>query len=254
MIKALFKVLLVFLAVLFIYSPAFANSIPAAAAPQPTTTMSIPIIQPLPVDDKTPELWLMGRVSLVGGEVSSSKQQYLYAEQNEVPIITRDNFSGLVTGEHLVRLEGPNVRLNTVRQRSGEFTLKLVPYVLPSTKDFVLQLAYEFGQQDCGELVVLDALRIVGDKMPDAASFFSVHLRGMAVDIRVRDIGERCETWMNTYLMEKEAEGKVDATREYWKMVRGQKVPNPHFHLVVPLEPRGPNLIQIADNTSVGAP
>jgi hypothetical protein len=244
MIKKLLNGLLV-LTALLIPSFSFANSMSEVPGENlPISVVSIPVVQSLPVDDKTPGLWLTGRVSLIGGEVSSSKQQYLYAEQKRVPIITRNNFDELVESGDLVRLEGPNIQLGSD---------KVTPYVLPSSKNFVLQLAYEFGQQGCGRLVVLDALRIVGDKMPEAASFFSVHLRGMAVDIRVRDIGERCETWMNTYLLENEAAGKVDATREHWKVVRGEKVPNPHFHLVVPLEPRGPNLLQSVAVASVGA-
>lgn len=245
--KKLISGLLV-LAALLIPSLSFANSVPLAPVEiQPINSVSVPVIQPLPVDDKAPELWLTGRVSLVGGEVSSSKQQYLYAEQKKVPIITHGNFDELVGSGDLVKLGSPNIRLGSIK-------VKL--YVLPSTRDFVHQMADDFRLAGCGELVILDALRIVGDKMPDAASSFSVHLRGMAVDIRVRDIGERCETWMNTYLTEKEAEGKVDATREYWKVDKktGLRKPNPHFHLVVPLQPRGPSLLQDAAAASVGAP
>lgn len=245
MTKRLINGLLV-LAALLTSTVSQANSEPIIPETvEPISTVSVPVIQPLPVDDKTPELWLTGRASLVGGEVSSSEQQFKYAEQSGVVIITSDNFDGLVRSGDLVRLEGPNIRLRSAR---------VIPYVIPSTRDFVLQLAYDFGQQGCGELVVNDALRVAGSIMPSAASSFSVHPRGMAVDIRVNGISERCETWMNTYLMENEAEGKVDATREHWKVVRGQRVPNPHFHLVVPLQPRGPNLLQPAAVESVGAP
>ncbi len=245
MTKRLINGLLV-LAALLTSTVSQANSEPVIPETvEPISTVSVPVIQPLPVDDKTPELWLTGRASLVGGEVSSSEQQFRYAEQSGVVIIMSDNFDGLVRSGDLVRLEGPNIRLRSA---------SVIPYVLPSTKVFVLQLAHDFGQQGCGELVVNDALRVAGNVMPSAASSYSVHPRGMAVDIRVNGISEQCETWMNTYLMEKETEGKVDATREHWKVVRGQRVPNPHFHLVVPLQPRGPNLLQSAVAESVGAP
>ncbi len=245
MTKRLINGLLVLAALL---SPTISWANPESNIPEtvaPISTVSVPVIQSLPVDDRTPELWLTGRVSLVGGEVSSSEQQYRYAEQSGAVIITSDNFDELVRSGGLVKLEGPNIRLMSTR---------VIQYVIPSTRDFVLQLAYEFGQQGCGELVVNDALRVAGNRMPSAASSFSVHPRGMAVDIRVNGIGERCETWMNTYLLQNEAEGKVDATREHWKVVRGQRVPNPHFHLVVPLQPRGPALLQSAQLESAGAP
>ena len=243
MTKALFKVLLVFLAALSIYFPTFANSVPAAAAPQPLAAVSIPIIQPLPVDDKTPALWLTGRASLVGGEVSSSKQQFRYAAERQVPFMTSEaEYQSRIDSGYFVRLEGPFMDVQARR-----------PYALPSTVTFVVELSRDYYATGCGRLVVRDALRIKTEQ-PSNGSTYSVHPAGMAVDLRVRDISEVCESWMNSYLLEKEAAGKIDATREHWKMVRGQKVPNPHFHIVVPLEPRGPNLILIATNISVEAP
>jgi hypothetical protein len=243
MIKALFKVLLVFLAALSIYFPAFANSIPEDAATQPITVVSTPVIQPLPVDDKTPTLWLTGRVSLVGGQVSSSEQQFRYAAERQIPFMaTEAEYQSRVSTGYFVRLESPFMDVHARR-----------PYALASTVAFMTEMSEAYYSFGCGRLTVKDALRLSAER-PSNGSVYSVHPSGMAVDLRVRDIGEACENWMNSYLLEKEAEGRVDATREYWKMVRGQKVPNPHFHLVVPLEPRGPNLMQIADNTSVGAP
>ena len=234
---------LCFLAALLISHSAFANSVPTTAATQPVTAVSIPIIQPLPVDDKTPALWLIGRVSLVGGEVSSSEQQFRYAAEKQVPFMTSEaDYQMRIASGYFVRLENPFMDVQARR-----------PYVLPSTVAFVVELATEYYAAGCGRLVVRDALRITNEQ-PSNGSNYSVHPAGMAVDLRVRDIGEACESWMNNYLLEKEAEGRVDATREYWKMVRGQKVPNPHFHLVVPLEPRGPNIMHIATNFSVGAP
>ena len=234
--KKLISGLLV-LAALLIPSLSFANSVPLAPVEsQPINSVSVPVIQPLPVDDKVPELWLTGRVSLVGGEVSSSKQQAVYADTNGVPRATSSNFDELVKSGQLVKLEGPNIKLKSD---------KVIPYVLPSTKVFVLQLAYDFGQAGCGTLGISEALRLDDRRKPKNASPDSVHTRGMAVDIRTKYIPAECADWIRSYVIQKETEGKVDGTQE-WKPER--------LHIVVPLQPRGPSLLQDAAAASVGAP
>ncbi len=233
MIKALFKVLLVFLAVLFIYSPAFANSVPTVM-PTPAETVSIPIIQPLPVNDKTPALWLMGRVSLVGGEVSSSEQQLGYALELQLPLITTDaDYQARISSGYFIRLESPFMEVHARR-----------PYALPSTVVFVAELAREYYNAGCGLLVVKDALRLTSER-PSNGSLYSVHPAGMAVDIRTKYIPTECADWLRTYINQKEAEGKVDGTQE-WKPE--------HLHVVVPLQPRGPSLQSQTTIASAGAP
>lgn len=234
MIKTLFKVLLVFLAVLFIYSPAYANSVPTAAATQPITAVSIPVIQPLPVDDKTPALWLIGRVSLVGGEVSSSQQQLGYAQKQQLPFMaTEAEYQTRISSGYFIRLESPFMEVHARR-----------PYALPSTVVFVAELAREYYDEGCGLLVVKDALRLTSER-PSNGSLYSVHPAGMAVDIRTKYIPTECADWLRTYISQKEAEGKVDGTQE-WKPE--------HLHVVVPIEARGPSLQSQTTIASTGAP
>lgn len=234
MIKLLFNGLLV-LAALLIPSLSFANSVPLAPVEsQPINSVSVPVIQPLPVDDKVPELWLTGRVSLVGGEVSSSKQQYHYALELKLPFMaTESEYQAQIGSGYFIRLESPFMEVHAKR-----------PYALPSTVFFVTEMAREYYVFGCGLLVVKDALRLIGER-PRNGSLNSVHPAGMAVDIRTKYIPAECADWLRSYVIQKETEGKVDGTQE-WKPE--------HLHIVVPLQPRGPSLLQDAAAASVGAP
>ena len=215
------------LAALFISLPLFAQT--ASSVPSASLEMaSIPDIQSLPTNKPISEIWLDGRVSFVGGLITTSQQQYEYAQSHGLTIANSRNFPELVSSGSLQRLEGPNLRI-----KSGG----VVPYVLPQTKYFILGLAFDYGQAGCGDLVITDALRFSDGNMPSAASSFSVHPRGMAVDVRTNGITEYCKKWLNDYLTVRENRMSVDVTYEQWKTVRGRKVPNPHYHLVVPLAP-----------------
>lgn len=229
----LFNGLLV-LAALLISHSAFANSVPTAATTQPITAVSIPVIQPLPVDDKTPYLWLTGRVSLVGGEVSSSQQQLGYAQEQQLPFMgTEAEYQTRISSGYFVRLESPFMEVHARR-----------PYALPSTVVFVAELAREYYAAGCGLLVVKDALRLTSER-PSNGSLYSVHPAGMAVDIRTKYIPTECADWLRAYTSQKEAEGKVDGTQE-WKPE--------HLHVVVPIEPRGPSIQSQIITASAGAP
>jgi hypothetical protein len=112
------------------------------------------------------------------------------------------------------------------------------PYVLPSTFRFIERLSADYYAEGCGRLTITSASRLVSER-PRNGSVYSVHPVGMAVDVRVNGIGEQCETWLNTYLLAKEALGEVDATREHRP---------PHYHLVVPIEVHFPP-VQVAQVT-----
>jgi hypothetical protein len=203
-----------------------------SVAEETLPSVSIEVVQQLPVLPVGPSpFWegLDGRASLVGGEITTSRGQFDYAQRMAVPVITTDNKHVNITAGQLVLLEGPNLRM-----KSSD----VIPYVRPETKNFIVRLAFDYGQAGCGQLVITSALRVMGSKMPSAASIYSVHTRGMAADVKVNGISEHCEAWLNDYLLAREAEMVIDATREHWKMVRGRKVPNPHFHIVaVPVPP-----------------
>jgi hypothetical protein len=223
---------------------------------EPTETVSVPIVQPPPAATPVTRLirgetcpplptadqpWPALVASLVGGCQTTSEQQFRYAVARQVPFLnTEAEYPAHVASGRLVRLEGPFVHVLARR-----------PYVLPSTAAFVNELATAYHSFGCGRLIIRDAFRLTTER-PSNGSLYSVHPAGMAVDIRVNGIDEQCESWLTTYFLAKEAEGVVDATREYWKMVRRQRVSNPHFHIVVPPEPRisePPTL-----NNPVGAP
>jgi len=230
MLKQLLNWLLILAALLISY-PAFADEIPQSQLSEPMVATPV----------APPRFWegLDGRASLTGGEITTSRGQFEYAERMAIPVITTGNKYHYVASGRLTLLEGPNLRM-----KSGD----VVPYVLPETKNFIVRLAFEYGQVGCGVLTITSALRVIGEKMPSAASFYSVHPRGMATDVSVSGISEHCETWLNSYLLTKETEMVIDATREHWKMVRGQKVPNPHFHIVAVPEPPTQETIQLAVN------
>jgi hypothetical protein len=231
MLKKIMFGLSMFFAALLISNPAFADELPQTQVSEPIVATPV---APSP-------FWegLDGRASLTGGEITTSRGQFEYADRMAIPVITTGNQYHYVASGRLTLLEGPNLRM-----KSGD----VVPYVLPETKNFIVRLAFEYGQVGCGELTITSALRAVDGEMPSAASSYSVHPRGMAADVRVSGISERCEAWLNAYLLTKETEMVIDATREHWKIVRGQKVPNPHFHIVaVPVTPTQ-ETIQLAVN------
>lgn len=231
MTKQLFTRLLV-LAALFI---------PQLAVAQETLSSDYGETKPVISSPVAPtRFWegLDGRASLQGGEITTSQGQFEYAQRVSIPVITTGNKYENIAAGRLTLLEGPNLRLKS---------RDVVPYVLPETRNFIVRLAFDYGLADCGELIITSALRVADAKMPSAASSFSVHPRGMAADVRVTGISERCETWLSDYLLARETEMMIDATREYWKIVRGRKVPNPHFHIVVPTVPAH-EAVQLAKN------
>lgn len=187
--------------------------------PSDTIFISGEIVQSLP-DNSTP--WLDGRVSFVGGEITSSERQYQYAEANYIPFMrTEAQYQESIRSGRFVRLSHPHLDVGARR-----------PYVLPSTASFIYSIVDEFYSAGCGNLRVNDATRLTRVQ-PSNASTFSVHAAGMALDLRVSTLSEYCHNVLSTLLQSAEANGLADSTREHWKLVGGVKVPNPHFHVVV---------------------
>jgi hypothetical protein len=96
------------------------------------------------------------------------------------------------------------------------------PYALPETALFIERLGGEY-RAACGEPLVVTSLARPSTRQPANASPLSVHPAGMAVDLRVAPWRE-CVSWLSDRLLELEAEGLIDATREYRP---------PHFHVAV---------------------
>lgn len=165
-------------------------------------------------------LWLDGRVSFNGGEYSTSERQQLFANAHSIPFIRTDaEYRRYIRSGHLVRLEHPLLVVGARR-----------PYVLPSTAQFIYAIVVEFNNAGCGRLRVNDAMRLISER-PANGSPFSVHPAGMALDLRVINLSERCHTVLSELLHAAEAEGRADATREWFPE---------HFHVVVvpELQPR----------------
>lgn len=164
-------------------------------------------------------VWLDGRVSFVGGEITTSERQYMYAEARGIPIAQTSNYDYLRRTGQLVRLTGPHIGFTEVFTRGNSEA-----YVLPSTLVVLRNLSEAYSSSGCGRLMVNNVLRLNDRGKPKNASPYSVHSRGMAVDLRINNLSSRCYEVLNTLLAEAEANQVVDATREHSP---------PHFHVVV---------------------
>lgn len=173
------------------------------------------IVQELP---DYSQVWLDGRVSFIGGELSTSERQYLFAVANEFLFIENEAaYHRAIADGHLVRLQHPGL---TVAARR--------PYVLPATAAFIYRLTDDFNESGCTGLRVNDATRLVSER-PRNGSVFSVHPAGMAADLRIINLSERCYQVLSHLLHQAEAEVRTDATREHYP---------PHYHIVVIPEER----------------
>lgn len=96
------------------------------------------------------------------------------------------------------------------------------PFAVPAVVSFVKRLAAGY-YKSCSEQLVVTSLTRPLSKQPKNASTRSVHPAGMAVDIR-RSKNKRCREWLEDVLLDLEAEGVLEATRE--------RRP-PHYHVSV---------------------
>lgn len=96
------------------------------------------------------------------------------------------------------------------------------PYARPEVKLFVERLSRQY-RNACGEQLVVTSLTRSLDRQPPNSSRYSVHPRGMAVDLR-RSNSRACRAWLEDVLLHLEGRGALDATRE--------RRP-PHYHIAV---------------------
>jgi LysM repeat protein len=96
------------------------------------------------------------------------------------------------------------------------------PYARPEVKLFLERLGTQF-KAACGEkLVVTSLVRPITRQPPNAAER-SVHPTGMAVDLR-RSSKASCRQWLERVLLQLEARGVLEATRESRP---------PHYHVAL---------------------
>lgn len=96
------------------------------------------------------------------------------------------------------------------------------PYARPEVKLFVERLSRQY-RNACGQQLVVTSLTRPLDGQPPNSSRYSVHPRGMAVDLR-RSNSRACRSWLEDVLLHLEASGTLDVTRE--------RRP-PHYHIAV---------------------
>jgi hypothetical protein len=110
------------------------------------------------------------------------------------------------------------VRGNTDYQLSGVS----FPYARPEVRMFVERLGAQY-HEETGDPLVVTSLTRPTTLQPSNASALSVHPAGMAVDLRI-PTNAKDRAWLERTLLELEAEGVLDVTREEHP---------PHFHVAV---------------------
>ena len=111
---------------------------------------------------------------------------------------------------------------------NGDYELAKVsfPYAREELKVFVERLAQQY-RAACGEKLVVTSLTRPQSRQPANASSRSVHPTGMALDLRLSRT-PACRAWLEKVLLDLEAKGLVEATRE--------RRP-PHYHVALFPEP-----------------
>jgi len=148
------------------------------------------------------------------GSTASLDRQNRVARQHD--------FTFISTGQQVRRFaeQGWLVRL-----RSGaDYELHAVsyPYTRPEVALFVQRLSAQY-RAACGERLVVTSLTRPANRQPNNASDRSVHPTGMAVDLRYSR-SRRCRQWLEGVLVDLEAAGLLEATRERYPA---------HYHVAI---------------------
>lgn len=96
------------------------------------------------------------------------------------------------------------------------------PYARPEVVLFLQRLGAQY-RSACGERLVVTSLTRPKNRQPRNASARSVHPTGMALDLRVSQNG-RCRSWIERTFLALEADGVLEANREYRP---------PHYHVAL---------------------
>jgi hypothetical protein len=109
-------------------------------------------------------------------------------------------------------------------QPSSAFELAQVsfPYARPEVKLFLERLGRQY-EAACGEKLVVTSLVRPITRQPRNAADRSVHPTGMAIDLR-RSQRASCRNWLERVLLQLEARGVLEATREQRP---------PHYHVAL---------------------
>lgn len=178
--------------------------------------------RPRPSDVRTPALLVALGATLLGarldaqtlrGSRGSVDRAYSYAQSRRL-VFHRSR----AAVERAAR-RGTYVRLvNTATYRLRGVG---IPYVLPTTRVLLGDLAARYRRQ-CGErLVVTSGMRLTVSRLVNSTPK-SVHPAGLAFDLRAPR--GRCRAWIRRELLSLERRGLIDATEERFP---------PHLHVVV---------------------
>lgn len=150
----------------------------------------------------------------LGGSPASMRMQYEIALKNDFTFLkTPAQVEEFVRKERLEPVESnENVLVNNVS----------FPYARPAVALFVQRLAEQY-RAATGDRLVVTSLTRPTSRQPRNAHKLSVHPTGMAVDLRI-PADEKARAWLESVLLQLEARGVLDATRE--------KSP-PHYHVAV---------------------
>lgn len=152
--------------------------------------------------------------SLRGSRISMDRQNLQARNHDFTFLDTPGDVYRFVEEGYLVRLPG-----------NGDYELKRgvpFPFARPALKLFVERLGRQY-RAACREPLVVTSLTRPRSRQPRNASSRSVHPTGMAVDLRV-SWSSRCRAWIEGVFLSLEAEGVLDANREYHP---------PHYHVAL---------------------
>lgn len=140
----------------------------------------------------------------LGGSMSSMRKQYQIARQNDFTFLrTPAQVREFVREERLEPVESNDVLL--VNKVS-------FPFARPAVALFIERLSGQYFAAT-GERLVVTSLTRPTSRQPRNAHRLSVHPTGMAVDLRIPK-NAAARKWLESTLLELEATGVLDATRE----------------------------------------
>lgn len=149
------------------------------------------------------------------GSPSSMVRQHSVAEANDFTFLrTASQIESFVARGYLVRIAS---------SRDYEVLPSVShPYARPELQTFIERLGAQH-RAACGERLVITSLTRPTSGQPSNSHPLSVHPTGMAVDLRVLP-NRTCRSWLETTLLDMEASGLLDVTREQRP---------PHYHVAV---------------------
>ncbi len=141
--------------------------------------------------------------SLVGSRTSMQRQNQAAINYGYTFIENSQAITNFVNSGRLVKVNATKyLELSNVSY----------PYTRPAVLLFLDRLSAQY-RSSCDEKLTITSLTRPINKQPANASEDSVHPAGMAVDLRI-PAQRKCRSWLEKTLLELEAEGVLDVTRE----------------------------------------